>query len=143
MSQNDQVKAKDLMTIPVYVARHHMSVEQVMEMLIDNGISGAPVVDVNNRVISVVTEFDLMKLCASGMARKMMSDVLDSLPSQVELKTVDKSSSFVHIFKMFQQYRIRRILVVDSTGRLQGIISRRDVIRLFLDDLRFKKSHIA
>ena len=52
--------AKTIMTKDVIAVRPEEKVEKVVRILVDNKISGVPVVDENNHVVGIVTEKDLM-----------------------------------------------------------------------------------
>ena len=52
--------SKDIMTRDVITVRPEDEVEKVAQLLLENKISGIPVVDENHRVIGIITEKDLM-----------------------------------------------------------------------------------
>jgi CBS-domain-containing membrane protein len=52
--------AKDIMTRDVITVRAEEEVEKVAQLLLDNKISGVPVVDENYHLVGMVTEKDLM-----------------------------------------------------------------------------------
>lgn len=55
------IKAKDIMTTDVITVSPDMSVEELGRLFIEKSISGAPVMDVHNKLIGIVTENDLIK----------------------------------------------------------------------------------
>ena len=55
------LKAKDIMTADVISAKPAMTVEELARILIEHKISGAPVVDDENRLVGIVTEHDLIR----------------------------------------------------------------------------------
>ena len=52
--------AKDIMTRDVITVRPEEDVEKVAQLLLDNQISGVPVVDENHYLVGMITEKDLM-----------------------------------------------------------------------------------
>ena len=54
------LKAKDIMTKNIISVRGKTPVAKLAELLTSNNISGAPVLDDENKVIAVVTESDLI-----------------------------------------------------------------------------------
>lgn len=54
------ITAKDIMTKDVITVRPETSIEELARILIENRISGAPVVDDNGNLIGIVTENDLI-----------------------------------------------------------------------------------
>ena len=53
--------AKDIMTTPVITVRDIMSVEEVSDLLSDRMITGAPVVNEDNKPVGVVTLSDIVR----------------------------------------------------------------------------------
>lgn len=124
---------KDIMTSNVHVIGMDMTVRKAIEFLVDKGISGAPMVDSQTgKPITVCSEADLMKFAAMDGLDKYVVEFLDKLPNQ--LFKVKPDDSFAEVFKAFLTRPVRRVLVVDSQGRLQGVVSRRDIIKSFLAD---------
>ncbi len=105
---------------------------EAMKILIESKVSGAPVVDQNNSLLSVVSEFDLMKFAAAGLMQQQLLHVLDQLPKK--LVTVSKEDKLVDIFKVFLARKVRRVIVVDGMSKLVGVISRRDLLAIFYKD---------
>ena len=54
------ITAQDIMTKEVITVNHDMDVKELAQVLLDNSISGAPVIGANKQVIAVVTENDLI-----------------------------------------------------------------------------------
>ncbi len=53
--------AKDIMTAPVLTVKETMSIEEVSDFFVDKMITGAPVVDENDKPIGVVTLTDIAR----------------------------------------------------------------------------------
>jgi CBS domain-containing protein len=116
--------AKDIMTSTVITAKEDMLVTDVMKLLLRWHISGLPVVDDEQRLMGIVTEHDVMNFALSGNAATTRA-------SEVMTKRVETYSSdtlVVEIINHFAAHRIRRVPVVES-GKVVGIISRRDIVR--------------
>lgn len=124
--------AQDIMTPNAYSVTTDQTIESIMKDLIDKKISGAPVVDKSKNVISVISEADLMKFAAAGGLKRTVSEFLDKLSSSEKVLKVEKKDLFKNIFKHFLLNPVRRVIVVDSSDKLQGIISRRDILKAFL-----------
>lgn len=54
------MQAKDIMTKKVFTVYPEMSIPEVAQFLLQNKISGAPVVDKNDKLIGIITEDDLI-----------------------------------------------------------------------------------
>ena len=124
--------AKEIMTAEAWAVTPDMTVQAIMQELINKKFSGAPVVDSMKKCISVVSEVDLMKFAAAGGIKKQLSDFMDKLVSADNVLKVEKNDPFKEIFKHFLLNPVRRVIVVDSSNKVQGIISRRDILKAFL-----------
>jgi len=54
------MKAKDIMVTEVITIKQHATIEEIARVLIDNKISGVPVVDEAGHLMGMVTEGDLL-----------------------------------------------------------------------------------
>ncbi|MCE3009758.1 MAG: CBS domain-containing protein [Proteobacteria bacterium] len=127
------VIVSDVMTSPVKCMTPLMTVEQCIQFLVQNQISGAPVVDRDNLVVTVVSELDLMKLGVLVGLKSFIGENLDKLPPKDKLITIGPAASFKDLFKKFLTDNVRRVLVLDPQRRPLGIVARRDIIQSFLD----------
>lgn len=127
--------AKDIMTEPVISFTSMTTVKEAIEQLIRHQISGAPMIEPStNKVITIVSEADLMKLAALESLTESLGFLLDKLPATDKLIFVYPESSYAEVFKCFLKNPIRRVLVMNSNGTLAGIIARRDIIKSMLDN---------
>ena len=68
------MRARDVMTSPVFTVAPDTPVTEIAEMLISKRISAVPVVDDQERVIGMVSEGDLLRRSDAGTARKQQSE---------------------------------------------------------------------
>lgn len=112
------MKVEEVMTTKVITATEKQTKQQAARLLAQHHISGLPVVNEDNMVIGVVSEYDVL-----GKEGNTVSDIMTrgviSISPHTELEDVG------HIFI---QERIRRIPVIDQ-GKLVGIVSRGDLVR--------------
>ena len=113
-----QMKVADVMTTRVITVKENQTRQQAARLLSQHRISGLPVVNDNNLVVGVVTEYDVIskegRTVGEIMTRGVISVTLDT-----DLEEV--SHILVH-------ERIKRLPVIDK-GRLLGIVSRADLVR--------------
>ncbi|MEJ5330848.1 MAG: CBS domain-containing protein [Desulfobaccales bacterium] len=142
----EEVTAAHLMTREVIAVRPETPVEEVAQAMGRAGISGVPVVDGENRVVGVISERDflqrmgakegnfmsLVALClktrgcvAVPIKEKRAADLM-SAPAV----TVAPDTPLREILQLFDTRHINRVPVADAAGRLQGIITRGDLIRV-------------
>lgn len=116
--------ARDIMTEHVVSINPALSVRNAIEVLIREEISGLPVVDASDRLVGIVTEFALLAIAyddailGEPVEKHMTTDVL----------TVDVDDPVRKVADLFIVHRVRRVPVMAS-GRIAGLISRRDVLK--------------
>ncbi|RMD55153.1 MAG: CBS domain-containing protein, partial [Nitrospirae bacterium] len=141
------VKAEDIMTKHVISVKRHTPLIEVAELMAKHKISGVPVVDEEDRVIGVISEKDFLKKMGSGEVSTFMEVLEKCLKTEgcviapIRAKdagelmsspaiTVKGDINVSHIAKLFSEKRINRVPVVDDKGRLIGIISRGDILKI-------------
>jgi CBS domain-containing protein len=120
----------------VHAVTLEMTVKDAIKLLTGNKISGAPIIDKMNNVVSVITEGDALRLAAGshGMERQI-AKCLDELCKADKLITVKAADSFADVYRMFLQHAFHRVIVIDSSGKLHGVVSRSNVLRLLVEGL--------
>jgi len=122
------IKARDVMTTSVVTVRPDDTIEHAIERLLRHRISGLPVVDEANNLIGIISEYDLLHLLFDSV--KPSGSVADCMNDRVV--TVLESDSIVEVTERFVDGTFRRLPVVRG-GKLVGMISRHDLIRLIRD----------
>lgn len=124
MAKNDIV-AKDIMNKNVTVARKEALGRSLAEKLLTGKYSGMPVVDYNNKIIGVISEFDLLKVMDRGKSLEKVTaeEIMSAKPIFVAEDT--PVEDIIHIMT---KHNIIRVPVVRD-GIPVGIISRCDIIR--------------
>jgi len=104
-----------------------MDVLRAIHLLIENRISGAPVLDEHGNLLGMLSERDCVKVALNaGYYGEFGGPVSDYMTSSVQ--TIDADTSIVELAQLFIDKPFRRYPVVDGT-RLIGQISVRDVLR--------------
>lgn len=130
------LKIQDIMTKNVYLVTPDMTIKTIIDLLLSKGISGAPVIDnVTQRILTVVSEADLMKIAALNGVNDQLVKFLNQLPKTKDLVVISQRDAFAEIFKKFLTSPVRRVPVIDDQGMVLGIVSRRDIIKAFLTTL--------
>jgi predicted transcriptional regulator len=125
------MKASDVMSRPAIFLRPQLPAHVAAGLLVSHGFTGAPVVDDDERVIGIATEADLVRgrITAEGGSTEQrpeptVADVMTEAP------VVGRSDDdLAEIVTRMLDGGIRSVPIVDD-GRLMGIVSRRDVLRL-------------
>lgn len=139
-----KMPVRAVMSKRVVTIARDADLHQAAQILSENRISGAPVVDEEGRVIGVLSEADILTL--AGMKREhTFKDILrnvlgEPVPARKKGNKVEDVMSFPpltakaddavgDVAKVLDDRRIKRLPVVDDDGKLVGIISRADIVR--------------
>lgn len=124
-----------MMTRDVVTASPGMKITEVMASILDNNISGLPVVDEDGILTGIVSEIDLVNSMLSGNAAETLAGEVMS----TDVTSFPPDASCAEIAICFTKDRIRRVPIVEQ-GRVVGIVSRRDVMREMLSEYNDIKS---
>ncbi|MEW9121234.1 MAG: CBS domain-containing protein [Thermotaleaceae bacterium] len=145
------MKAKEIMNQAVVTVTEEMTVDETAKILLENKISGVPVVNEKNQVVGIVSETDLiyreknihlpsfisvlegviflestkeLEYQVKKMAAYRVKDVMTK-----KVITVNEDLELEKIVDLILEKKINRIPVVDKEHRLIGIITRSDILR--------------
>lgn len=121
--------AGSIMTTDLVTVRASDSIEEAIELLLNQRISGLPVVDDEGRLIGVITEFALLAVTYD----KRVKNHTVSQHMTREVITVDVNDPVDRIADLCIVHRVRRVPVMQD-GRLIGVIARRDVLRALVEE---------
>ena len=153
------MQAKDIMTQPVITVKKDDTLSSVAVKLEEYNISGLPVINDENRVIGIVSEFDLIKIsdeldlgcgrypfaalspATSVESLSYLCRGLSSIGStRVEeimtrdVVTVETNTSLEDVSRLMIKRRINRLPVVEK-GKLVGIITRNNLLKGLVDQI--------
>jgi CBS domain-containing protein len=117
-----------IMTPDLVTVRPDVSIEDAIELLLKEQISGLVVTDDENRLIGVITEFALL---AVAYDRRVKNHTVAQHMTR-ELITVDVNDPISRVADLCIVHRVRRVPVMQD-GRLAGVIARRDVLRALVE----------
>jgi predicted transcriptional regulator len=121
------LKVKEYMSTRLITFKADTNVVNAMTVLLENSISGAPVVDDDGNLVGVLSEVDIMQVIVQdSYYDESMGIVGDFMHAEVDV--VDPEMDIYTLAQRFISEGRRRFPVV-SRGRLVGQISRRDVLR--------------
>ena len=120
--------AKDIMSSTIIVAKESSSTEEALKLLVNNKVTGLPVVNAEGRMIGMVTEYDIMvRLSQSQKPDNAFFQA--AMPFTNKVESVAEDAPLKEVLDRLVSLRVRRLPVVDNSGQLVGIISRKDVMR--------------
>jgi CBS domain-containing protein len=96
--------------------------------LIDQGVTGAPVVDDHGRVVGKLSEYDCLRLLAEGRAGEMPRGRVRDFMSTT-FTTVPPTMDVYYVAGMFLRDPEHRRFMVMEGDRLVGVVTRKDILR--------------
>jgi CBS domain-containing protein len=146
--------ARDIMTAPVITVKPDLGVRDLAALFRDRRIGGAPVVDDDGRLVGIVTEGDLMAMDAD-IALPHYFEIFDSIiylesekkfrervekaaaatveqlmTDRDKVKTVAPDEPARTAATLMSRHRFDRVPVVDDGGRVVGIVTRHDIMKI-------------
>jgi CBS domain-containing protein len=140
-------RVNDVMTTEVAVVREGTPFKRVAAVMAEHGVSGLPVLDADGRVVGVVSEADLLykeedqdggglpAALAGRRARaaraKAAADTAGEAMSSPAV-TIGPDATVGQAARLLVHRGVKRLPVVDDAGTLVGIVSRHDLLSVFL-----------
>jgi len=124
---------KDIMVQPVFSVRPQMKLWEVAELFIGHRISGSPVIDANDKVLTVMGEGVTLKLAATEGLDATVASCLPKMTPADKIITVKPDDKFVDAYALILKHNIHRLPVVDGGGHLKGLISRSMILKVFIE----------
>ncbi|MCZ4602733.1 CBS domain-containing protein [Streptomyces sp. Lzd4kr] len=131
----------DVMTHTVVAVGSEAPFKEIVELLDQWKVSALPVLAGEGRVIGVVSEADLLPKEEFRTSDGNESDFGERLKANAltagELMsapavTVHADASLAEAARIMARRRVKRLPVVDGVGMLQGVVSRSDLLKVFL-----------
>jgi CBS domain-containing protein len=137
----------DVMTSRVHVASPAAPFKLLVRLIEENRVSAIPIVDETGVPLGIVSESDLLlkqrrlELETSRdfrhlqKGRRERAKAAGAVASDVMTSpaiTVTSDASLRDAARLMQESNVRRLVVVDARGRIAGIVSRSDLLQVFL-----------
>jgi CBS domain-containing protein len=141
------MKARDVMTSPVVTVRPTATVKDTAKLFLKHGISAAPVVDDDGKLVGIVSEGDFLHRAEIGTERKrswwlvllaqekgLAADYIKAHAKRISdlmtrrVITASPEMPLDEIAALMEQSGIKRIPLVRD-GRLVGIVSRANLVQ--------------
>jgi CBS domain-containing protein len=141
------MNAKDVMTPFVLSIAPDASISAAAHLMLQNKISGLPVIDGSGKLVGIITEGDFLRRIEIGTQRRRprwiefligpgrladeysrssgrsIGDVMTH-----DVHTVGLDASLEHIVRIMERHRIKRVPVVEG-GKVVGIVTRANLLR--------------
>ena len=144
------MKAADVMTPNVLTVGPESSVAQAIRLMLDNSVSGVPVLAADRKLVGILTEGDLLRRSETGTERhrprwleilmgpgraageyvrthgRKVADIMST-----DVVSVAGDTPLDEVVGLMERRRIKRVPVVEGEA-LVGIVSRADLLRSLL-----------
>ena len=140
-------RVSDVMTTSVVTVDRYTSYQEIDRLLTERRISGVPVLKMGRQVAGVVSEADLLAAEDETARQARMAGTLGHrwrLRKQPHVNltagalmtspaiTIGPDATIPAAARLMNTHHVRRLPVVDEKGRLVGVVSRRDLLSVFL-----------
>ena len=143
----------DVMTREVVSVRADASFKDIVDTIGRHRVGAVPVVDEDNRVIGLVSASDLYAkvvqaqqvghgLFRPGQVRRAQGETAADVMTAPAVTTTP-TTPVVDAARAAAKAKVRRLPVVDSDGRLVGIVTRSDLLRIFLHSDEEIRDHVV
>jgi CBS domain-containing protein len=130
LMDNDKCLVKHFMARNPTTFNPDVEIMEAVRILVEQNISGAPVVDLHGNLVGMLSEHDCIKVVLNaGYYGEWGGKVSEFMHPEVE--TVDYDASILDVAEKFIGNEFRRYPVVED-NRLVGQISRRDILRALI-----------
>lgn len=143
----------DVMTRNVAQVMPDTSVAEVVGQLIDRGLKALPVVDADRHILGIITDGDLLSRGGTTLPVRLQQLLpLDERAAQVvalahqpqraadvmtrDPITLAATTPLAQAAAVMADRNLKRMPVVDETGRLVGMVSRYDLLKTVAEGLR-------
>ena len=117
-----------IMEKQVQSAEKDTKAEMIASYMMD-GFGSVPIVDEKNKLVGIVSEFDLLAALRKG---KKLQDVAAGEILTANPVSVTQDTDVVTLMDVLQNNHLIRVPVLDNVGKLIGIVARRDLLRGYL-----------
>jgi CBS domain-containing protein len=133
----ESISVSSIMITDIKTAKENQAIQGVCKILYENKIGSLVIIkdsaseNKESKVpVGIITERDIVRLVS-------LPDILSAdqpvyLLMKAPLITIGPNSSIIDAMETMQQKDIRRLPVVDSKGKLLGIVTDKDIFRVIL-----------
>ncbi len=128
MSMRRLPTVREYMDTSVHTLSPDTDILKAVNLLVQKGVTGAPVVDAQGKLVGMLTELDCLKLLTHGDAGQgaPRGQVKDFMSTTVQ--TIPPDMDIYYAAGLFLKVHFRRFPVVED-GALVGAITRFDILK--------------
>ena len=115
------------------------TIQEAIERLVQHNIGSLVVVDEDGELAGIITERDILRICAGGADRLGTTQISEVMSRNLIIGDADDSIDYV--MGIMTQNRIRHLPVVGRRG-LRGMVSIGDVVKIHLQQTEYENRHL-
>lgn len=139
---------RDVMTREVVTVTGSAGFKEIVRIMQEHGVSAVPVVDEGGRLVGIVSEADLLlkeeyepeteperrllSFRGRKVERKKAAGLVATDLMTTPVVTVEPDATLPKAARLMHERKVKRVPVVDAEGRVVGIVSRADLLKVFL-----------
>lgn len=128
------LEAKTIMKKDVITLHPQDTLDKAIKLLIENNITGIPVINEDRTLVGIITEKDILNYILQQKAKTQLTDsnlcehtVYHAMTSSIVI-TFSEDAPINAICECLARHSFRRVPIVDAEDKLVGIVSRKDII---------------
>lgn len=122
--------ARDIMSTEIISVKKGTFMEDALKVLINSKITGLPVVDEEGKMVGVFSDYDVIaQISATNEPKPELFKQPIKYTSKI--KSIKETAPLSEVIDLIVNGRYRRLPVLNRDGKLVGIITRRDLMKLF------------
>ena len=127
---NPTPSVENYMTRNLITFKKDTNINVVINSLLDNRISGAPVLNDAGEVVGLIDDKDCLKVLFGNVYNRLptTTDTVSDYMSNV-MKSISVNQNILDAASVFMSSPYKRLLVKDENNKLVGQISRHDILR--------------
>jgi len=125
-----EMTASHMMERDVVYANKEVDCHELSDTLYKRGFGSIPIVDKENSLIGLVSEYDILNALRKGKHLRKTSafDVMTK-----EVVSVKEDTAMTEVINVLQSQHLIRVPVIDEKGKLIGIVARRDILGAYYE----------
>jgi sulfide:quinone oxidoreductase len=146
VQRSKELQIKDVMSQGVVTVQQGTPLYKAADVMVQHNISSVPIVDVDNKLIGILTESDFLNalnisedravvqlfdmIIRRNRPKRSMGTTVDSLMTPNPI-TIGEEDTLHRAIRLMDNNRIKRLVVTDDEDHVKGIVSRPDLMKLF------------
>jgi len=119
--------AEKIMTQKVITCSPAGDLFQVQQLMVNNNISRVVIVDEDNKPVGIITQKDMINFLVVDKSKRGIEEIKTEEAMTKKLITAKRKTPISNIAKTMIEKNISSVIIVDSKGKLDGIVTKSDI----------------